>query len=56
MEGFAVAFACRLQGVPCDIVRGISNAAGDRDHSRWQTAAALHAAGTLAAQRIAETP
>ncbi len=54
MEGFAVAFACRLAGVPCEIVRGISNTAGDRDQSRWQTKAALEAAGALAAQVIAE--
>ena len=54
MEGFAVAFACRLAGVPCEIVRGISNTAGDRDQSRWQTKAALEAAGELAAQVIAE--
>jgi futalosine hydrolase len=53
MEGFAVAFACRMAGVPLDIVRGISNVAGDRDHSRWQTNAALHAAGNLAVQMIA---
>lgn len=56
MEGFAVAFACRLAGVPCEIVRGISNTAGDRDHGRWQTQAALDAAGRLAAQVIAEEP
>ncbi len=56
MEAFAVAFACRLRGVPLDIVRGISNTAGDRDQSRWQTAAALHAAGALAAQTIAGAP
>jgi len=54
MEGFAVAFACRLAGVPCEIVRGISNTAGDRDQGRWQTKAALEAAGALAAQVIAE--
>jgi futalosine hydrolase len=54
MEGFAVAFACRLAGVPCEILRGISNTAGDRDQSRWQTKAALEAAGALAAQVIAE--
>jgi futalosine hydrolase len=53
MEGFAVAFACRLRGVPCGIVRGISNAAGDRDHVRWQTAAALRAAAELALQVMA---
>ena len=54
MEGFAVALACRLRGVPVDIVRGISNTAGDRDKSRWQVAAALEAAGRLAVQVMAE--
>lgn len=54
MEGFAVALACRLQGVPFDIVRGISNAAGDRDKSHWQIAAALEATGRLALEIMAE--
>lgn len=54
MEGFAVAFACRLRGVPVSIVRGISNTAGDRDKSRWQTTAALEAAARLALQIMAE--
>ncbi len=49
MEGFAVAAACRLAGVPIDIVRGISNTAGDRDTSRWKIEAACHAAAELAA-------
>lgn len=49
MEGFSVAAACRLAGVPLDIVRGISNTAGDRDTSRWQIEAACHAAAELAA-------
>ena len=49
MEGFAVAAACRLAGVPLDIVRGISNTAGDRDLSRWQIEAACRAAAALAA-------
>lgn len=49
MEGFAVAAACRLAGVPLDIVRGISNMAGDRDTSRWQIEAACRAAAALAA-------
>jgi hypothetical protein len=40
--------------VPVDIVRGISNTAGDRDTSRWQVAAALEAAGRLARQIMAE--
>ena len=54
MEGFAVAVACRLRGLPFDIVRGISNAAGDRDKSHWQIAAALEAAGRLALQIMTE--
>lgn len=49
MEGFAVAAACRLAGVPFDIVRGISNTAGDRDPSHWQIDAACRAAASLAA-------
>ena len=47
MEGFAVALACRLAGVPLLIVRGISNTAGDRDTIRWQIEAALAAAAHL---------
>lgn len=43
MEGFAVALACRLSGVRCSIVRGISNIAGDRDHARWRIDDALRA-------------
>ena len=54
MEGFAVALACRLRGVPFDIVRGISNVAGDRDKSHWQVAAAVETAGRLALQITAE--
>jgi len=49
MEGFAVAAACRLGGVPLDIVRGISNTAGDRDLSHWQIDAACRAAASLVA-------
>ena len=52
MEGFAVAAACRLAGVPLDIVRGISNTAGDRDTSRWQIDAACRAAGELTAMLV----
>lgn len=47
MEGFGVAVACRLAGVPLTIVRGISNDAGDRDASRWRIDEALHAAADL---------
>jgi len=48
MEGFGVALACRLAGVPLRIVRGISNTAGDRDKSRWQIGPALEAVAALA--------
>jgi futalosine hydrolase len=56
MEGFAVAAACRLAGVPLDIIRGISNAAGDRDRSRWQIEAACRAAAILAARLLGDHP
>ncbi len=44
MEGFAVALACSLAGVPCQIVRGISNVVGDREPAHWRIPAALAAA------------
>ena len=44
MEGFAVALACRLAGVPLAIARGISNDVGDRDVERWHIPTALDAA------------
>lgn len=54
MEGYAVAIACRLAGVPCTIVRGISNTVGDREKSRWQTAAAVTAAAAIVRQIVSE--
>jgi futalosine hydrolase len=44
MEGFAVALACALAGVPLRIVRGISNVVGDRSPESWRIPAALAAA------------
>lgn len=44
MEAFAVAAACKLQKVPLRVVRGISNTAGDRDHSKWKIADAMNSA------------
>jgi futalosine hydrolase len=44
MEGFAVALACRRLAVPLTILRGVSNAAGERDRARWDLSAALAAA------------
>lgn len=43
MEGFSLALACRIAGVPISIVRGISNEAGDRNHAAWQIAPAIDA-------------
>lgn len=43
MEAFAVASACALAGVPCAVLRGISNRAGDRDTGGWAIDAALDA-------------
>jgi len=48
MEGFGVALACALHGVPLSIVRGFSNAVGERDPSRWKIPLALGAARALA--------
>jgi futalosine hydrolase len=47
MEGFAVAVAAGLFEVPLRIVRGASNAAGDRDHSSWRMGDALRAVRAL---------
>lgn len=47
MEAFSVALAARMAGVPLDIVRGISNIAGDRDKRRWRIVDALHSAADL---------
>lgn len=55
MEGFGVALACELAGVPWTIIRGISNRAGDRDHARWCVEPALEAAAALALPILAET-
>jgi futalosine hydrolase len=52
MEGFGVAAACRLAGVPLGIVRGISNRAGDRDTRRWRIDEAAAAAADLAADLL----
>ena len=43
-----------LARVPCTIVRGISNAVGDRDPAHWRIPAALAAARTLALAQLAQ--
>lgn len=50
MEGFSVAVACRLEGVPLRIVRGMSNFAGDRDPRHWRIREAMLSASQLARQ------
>lgn len=50
MEGFSVAAACKLQKTELAIIRGISNRAGDRDHSHWQIDSALKSALSLAVE------
>jgi futalosine hydrolase len=47
MEGYAVAVAAWLFGVDLTIVRGFSNAAGDRDHAGWRMDEALGRAAAL---------
>ncbi len=54
MEGFSVAAACRLAGVECSIVRGISNRAGDRDKSNWKIHSALQDALSMVLRSIGE--
>lgn len=56
MEGFGVAMACTLAGVPLTIVRGISNAVGDRDPAHWRIPAALAAARSLALEILRGEP
>lgn len=53
MEGFGVALAGRMAGVPVRVVRGISNEAGDRDVARWRIDDAMAAAATIAREVLA---
>lgn len=52
MEGFSVAVACQLANTPLDIIRGISNIAGDRNKQNWQIAPAIAAAAELVIERL----
>ncbi|MEO8493674.1 MAG: futalosine hydrolase [Planctomycetota bacterium] len=47
MEGFGVAVACHFGAASLEIIRGISNRAGDRDKSNWDIDGALRAACEL---------
>lgn len=53
MEGFGVALSCAMAGVPCAIVRGISNLVGDRDPGHWRIPGALASARRLALEILA---
>jgi len=55
MEGFGVALACALARTPVCIVRGISNAVGDRQRSNWNIPQALGSARRLALDAL-ESP
>lgn len=48
MEGFAVARACRLSGVPLTCIRAVSNRCGDREKSRWYVSESM----TLIQERL----
>jgi len=48
MEGYGVALACQLAGIPLHIARGFSNVAGDRNKEHWQIEAALQAVADVA--------
>jgi futalosine hydrolase len=52
MEAFGVAFACHLARVPLTVVRGISNAAGNRDKGDWRLDEALTSALDLAREGL----
>jgi futalosine hydrolase len=52
MEGYAVAVAAMLWEVPLSVVRGVSNAAGDRDKGHWRMPDALAAAGDRVASML----
>lgn len=49
MEGFGVAMACQLYQKPLCIIRGISNQAGNRDHTSWKTEQAMQSVAKLLA-------
>lgn len=52
MEGFAVAAAAQIAEIPMTMIRGISNVAGDRQHTNWKIADALQASAQTLAQML----
>ncbi len=47
MEGFGFAFACHQADVPAQIIRGISNIAGERNRALWRIEDAVDSAAKL---------
>ena len=47
MEAFGVAMACQISGIVCEVIRGFSNVAGDRNQANWQIEPALASAVEL---------
>lgn len=54
MEAFGVAMAATLMNVPVEVVRGISNNAGDRQLSHWKITESLENAAELVLRLIAD--
>jgi nucleoside phosphorylase len=54
MEGYAVALAATMVGASCTMVRGVANAAGDRDRAGWRIGPALEAVRAVLASMLAE--
>ena len=54
MEGFSVAVACRIANVPLQIIRGISNVAGNREHATWKVHEAIESVAEMVNQRFAQ--
>lgn len=52
MEAYSIALQCYLSGIPCRVIRGISNQAGNRDHSQWRSAEAMNSAMRLFIERL----
>tara|TARA_R110002072_G_scaffold155657_2_gene306009 strand:- start:21291 stop:21977 length:687 start_codon:yes stop_codon:yes gene_type:complete len=55
MEAFGVAMAASLLNVPVQVVRGISNEAGDRRLSQWKIKESLENAAELVLRLIADS-
>ncbi len=47
MEGFALAYCCRLKSVPFAEIRSISNLAGSRSKAEWDFGGAFEALGSM---------